>query len=744
MQKLRRLVDRLFPERQLFLRAQGHVRYLRLARGVQVGIFGLACVVALWALYASLMVVVNGRYMTARDAEFDRQQAAYQALSGQVAQYRDKVADLTRAVRERRSALRKLLGDGAPGATDRDTETRGGRDEPLARLEDALASVAALERAIEQRLLEMRSRLAAAAAERESRENSVGQMGRDQLRRESETAAALRRDLEAVTSRLEIAAAERRQAIDEVAALREQQAASRERMRLELERTAALRRGLATTKSRLETVSAARRQADDQVLALSDQYRVTTEKLRREAEKSAGLQEDLEAANSRLESALADRREGVNGRKAAWDQYEAARNELRQERQKTAALREHLDAAGARLEAALAERQRAVNEHLAVGERFEAAQEQLRKETAAAAALRKDLDGTRSRLEATLLERQETTVAYQALSDEFEAERVRLRQNLQNRHELAQGQPQRDSEKTALLRDNLEAVTERLEATTGELAKVAEDRERLRSRVAALERELSETTTAQQEVLARIARRTAGRIVRFERLVDLTGVDNDALMMAAGVPPIGQGGPFIAADVVDGSEDALGSAVAMLGSFLDRWQGLEHLLKRLPLAAPVNSYYVSSGYGLRRDPYSKKRSIHRGVDLAGPLRSPVFAPAPGVVTMAGRSGPNGKMIEIDHGMNIRTRYGHLTRILVKNGQKVDFHDKIGLTGSSGRSTGPHLHYEIWVDGRTYDPMRFIDAGRYAMQDVPAVMPVKLLHPVRPKPEPPSKEEIATQ
>ena len=130
--------------------------------------------------------------------------------------------------------------------------------------------------------------------------------------------------------------------------------------------------------------------------------------------------------------------------------------------------------------------------------------------------------------------------------------------------------------------------------------------------------------------------------------------------------------------------------------------------------------------------------MHRGVDLAGTMRSPVFAPAPGVVTKAGRDGANGKMIEIDHGMNIRTRYGHLSRILVKKGQKVEFHDKIALTGSSGRSTGPHLHYEIWVDGRSYDPMRFVNAGRYAVQDIPAFDPAKLLHPVRPKPEPPEK------
>ena len=209
-------------------------------------------------------------------------------------------------------------------------------------------------------------------------------------------------------------------------------------------------------------------------------------------------------------------------------------------------------------------------------------------------------------------------------------------------------------------------------------------------------------------------------------------------MIAAGITPTGRGGPFIAADVVDGAEDDLNSAVATLDSYLDRWQGLEHLLKRLPLAAPVTSYYVSSQYGLRRDPYSKKRSMHRGVDLAGVLRSPVFAPAPGVVTKAGRNGPNGKMVVIDHGMNIRTRYGHLSRILVKKGQKVEFHDKIALTGSSGRSTGPHLHYEIWVDGQSYDPTRFINAGRYAVQDIPAFDPAKLLHPVRPKPEPPEK------
>jgi murein DD-endopeptidase MepM/ murein hydrolase activator NlpD len=216
-------------------------------------------------------------------------------------------------------------------------------------------------------------------------------------------------------------------------------------------------------------------------------------------------------------------------------------------------------------------------------------------------------------------------------------------------------------------------------------------------------------------------------------LLDLTGVDPVKLMAEAGITPQGQGGPFVAAGPIDASIDPLTTAVAAMDLHLNRWEGMSELFQHLPLVAPLDSYYLSSRFGVRTDPYTKRRAMHGGVDLAGVLRSSIYASAPGVVTFAGRSGPNGKMVEIDHGMSVRTRYGHLQKILVKKGQKVGFRQKIALMGSSGRSTGPHLHYEIWANGRPYNPMKFIEAGRYIFHDQPVLQPVELKHPVRTKP-----------
>ena len=107
---------------------------------------------------------------------------------------------------------------------------------------------------------------------------------------------------------------------------------------------------------------------------------------------------------------------------------------------------------------------------------------------------------------------------------------------------------------------------------------------------------------------------------------------------------------------------------------------------------------------------------HRGLDFRAEMQAPVFATAPGKVTYAGWSGPFGRLVEIDHGHGIRTRYAHLKKILVKTGQTVANREKIGLVGSSGRSTGPHLHYEVRYKGVPLNPQKFLTAGKHVFKD----------------------------
>ncbi|NOU04053.1 MAG: M23 family metallopeptidase [Novosphingobium sp.] len=121
----------------------------------------------------------------------------------------------------------------------------------------------------------------------------------------------------------------------------------------------------------------------------------------------------------------------------------------------------------------------------------------------------------------------------------------------------------------------------------------------------------------------------------------------------------------------------------------------------LPLG---NMARVSSGFGLRSDPLGPGLRFHAGVDLPGRAGSPVLATGGGVVAFAGWAGGYGNMVIIDHGQNVRTRYGHLLRLLVREGERVPGGTTIGLMGSTGRSTGNHLHYELRVGGLAVNPL----------------------------------------
>jgi murein DD-endopeptidase MepM/ murein hydrolase activator NlpD len=119
---------------------------------------------------------------------------------------------------------------------------------------------------------------------------------------------------------------------------------------------------------------------------------------------------------------------------------------------------------------------------------------------------------------------------------------------------------------------------------------------------------------------------------------------------------------------------------------------------------------MSSPFGIRRDPFLRRPAVHPGIDLRGDVGEPVRATATGHVTVAGREGGYGNMVEINHGSGLATRYGHLSLITVKIGQFVRIGEVVGEIGSTGRSTGPHLHYETRVNGVAVDPQKFLRAG----------------------------------
>lgn len=130
-----------------------------------------------------------------------------------------------------------------------------------------------------------------------------------------------------------------------------------------------------------------------------------------------------------------------------------------------------------------------------------------------------------------------------------------------------------------------------------------------------------------------------------------------------------------------------------------------------PAGRPIEKGWLSSYYGKRTDPFNGRQEMHKGMDFAGKMGSNVLATAAGVVTWAGKRYGYGKLVEINHGNGLSTRYGHAQEILVKVGDRVEPGQKIALMGSSGRSTGPHVHYEVLKHGKQVNPAKFVRASR---------------------------------
>lgn len=144
-----------------------------------------------------------------------------------------------------------------------------------------------------------------------------------------------------------------------------------------------------------------------------------------------------------------------------------------------------------------------------------------------------------------------------------------------------------------------------------------------------------------------------------------------------------------------------------LANDITLWNGLNKLKKVLPLGAPVKNMYITSKYGKRKDPFTGEQKQHRGIDFAGKIGTELMAVAPGRVISAGERVGYGTTVEIDHGLGFTTLYAHLSKINVSRGDWVRPGTIVGLGGSSGRSTGPHLHYEIRYKGNPFDPERFV-------------------------------------
>jgi murein DD-endopeptidase MepM/ murein hydrolase activator NlpD len=228
------------------------------------------------------------------------------------------------------------------------------------------------------------------------------------------------------------------------------------------------------------------------------------------------------------------------------------------------------------------------------------------------------------------------------------------------------------------------------------------------------------------ELQARIMRLDA----QNQRLSKLAGVKSSAEPISQRTPVnqntsgedapanvgMGQGGPLIKDSPL--SEEDLKATIEQMSADLDlrdEYQGKIEakllqksvLREMLPNSSPVEAAYSSSSYGWRIDPMSGHRAFHEGLDFPASVGMPVYAAADGIVTSAVQTPDYGNLLKIDHGSGLETRYAHNSRLLVKAGERVMKGQKIALIGSTGRSTGPHLHYEIRLNGNPLDPREYL-------------------------------------
>jgi murein DD-endopeptidase MepM/ murein hydrolase activator NlpD len=177
---------------------------------------------------------------------------------------------------------------------------------------------------------------------------------------------------------------------------------------------------------------------------------------------------------------------------------------------------------------------------------------------------------------------------------------------------------------------------------------------------------------------------------------------------ASAAPAPAMGGPFEPASAGD----------ATFKQLFTSWKKLDHVADAaiaVPSEKPVRIAAFTSGYGVRSDPFKGRAAMHAGIDLAGPIGTPIYATADGTVSDAGfNSGGYGNLVKLDHGRGIETRYGHLSAILVRAGQRVTRGQMIGRMGSTGRSTGSHLHYEVRIDTRAVNPIPFMKSSDYLL------------------------------
>lgn len=219
-------------------------------------------------------------------------------------------------------------------------------------------------------------------------------------------------------------------------------------------------------------------------------------------------------------------------------------------------------------------------------------------------------------------------------------------------------------------------------------------------------------------LLASLEERASRKIDELKLVLASTGVGADNLIASPKISNLvlAQGGPFVDPANMSDAASPFFRHANRAALVVDQLRELQNAVNSVPLSSPLLvSRKFTSGFGVRRDPITGRAASHQGIDFSAVWAAPINSTASGVVKFAGVKSGFGRCVEVDHGNGFMTRYAHLNRIVVRQGQKVKLNQKVGELGNSGRSTGPHVHYEVMFRGQPRNPLRFIEAGRYVFE-----------------------------
>ncbi len=360
-----------------------------------------------------------------------------------------------------------------------------------------------------------------------------------------------------------------------------------------------------------------------------------------------------------------------------------------------------------RLNVLSAERDARAAEALAAQERFNSAMEQISKmqsqlldSETRRSEMETGIEVIQSTLRRTMREREAARVELAALKAQFDEE------GDGNNEIMASG--------GSAASEAISFLSNALVETAAERDTIRADAEDALSRADEMAFEIRMMQDQNDQIFRQLEEAMTVSVKPLDKMFRSAGLNTDTIINQVRRGYSGQGGPLTPLSFSTRGDDKVTPDTERANRILNQMDALNIYriaAEKAPFATPVRAgYRFTSGFGMRRDPKTGGRRMHEGIDFAGPVGTPLVATADGVITYAGWQSGYGRLVKIKHEFGIETRFAHLSKINVNVGQRVSRGDRIGDMGASGRVTGPHLHYEVRVDGQAVNPMIYIKAA----------------------------------